>query len=155
MIFTLKKARSRWYSTETTTDADYADDIVLLTNTPTQARPLLLSLEYMCFNQKRDFSLNSGSLKLEDKFMYLRSNISSTEKDINMQLAKAWTAIDWLSVIWKSELSDKIKYNFFQAAVESILLYGCTTWMLTKHIEKKLDRNCKRMLWAIRNKSWK
>ena len=37
----------------------------------------------------------------------------------------------------------------------SILLYGCTTWMLTKRIEKKLDSNCKRMLQAILNKSWK
>ena len=37
----------------------------------------------------------------------------------------------------------------------SILLYGYTTWMLTKHIEKKLDGNSKRMLWAIMNKSWK
>ena len=36
----------------------------------------------------------------------------------------------------------------------SILLYGCTTWMLTKRIEKKLDSNCTRMLQAILNKSW-
>ena len=31
----------------------------------------------------------------------------------------------------------------------SILLLGCTTWTLTKRIEKKLDRNCIRMLQAI------
>ena len=43
----------------------------------------------------------------------------------------------------------------FQAAVVSILLCGCSKWTLTKHIEKKLDRNCTRMLWAILNKSWK
>ena len=30
--FTLKKARSRQYPTETITDADYADDIALLAN---------------------------------------------------------------------------------------------------------------------------
>ena len=35
----------------------------------------------------------------------------------------------------------------------SILLYGCTTWMLTKCMEKKLDGNCTRMLWAVLNKS--
>ena len=35
-----------------------------------------------------------------------------------------------------------------------ILLYGCTTWMLTKRLEKKLDGNYTRMLWAILNKSW-
>ena len=38
------------------------------------------------------------------------------------------------------------KHSFFQAAVVSILLYGCTTWMLTKWLEKKLDGNYTRML---------
>ena len=42
---------------------------------------------------------------------------------------------------------------FFQAAVVSILLYGCTTWTLTKRLEKKLDGNYTRMLRAILNKS--
>ena len=44
--------------------------------------------------------------------------------------------------------------SFFQAAVTSILLYGCTTWTLTKRLEKKLDGNYTRMLRAILNKSW-
>ena len=35
-----------------------------------------------------------------------------------------------------------------------ILLYGCTTWTLTKRLEKKLDGNYTRMLRAILNKSW-
>ena len=87
--------------------------------------------------------------------MYLRSSISSTENGINMRLSKAWTAINRLSIIWKSNLSNKIKYNFFQAGVISSLLYECTTSMLTKHIEKKLNRNCTRMLQAILNISWK
>ena len=39
--------------------------------------------------------------------------------------------------------------------VVSILLYGCTTWTLTKRLEKKLDGNYTRMLWAILNKSWR
>ena len=47
-----------------------------------------------------------------------------------------------------------MKHSFFQAAVVSILLYGCTTWTLTKQLEKKLDGNYTRMLWAILNKSW-
>ena len=37
----------------------------------------------------------------------------------------------------------------------SILLYGCTTWTLTKQMEKKLDGNYTRMLRAILNKSWR
>ena len=47
-----------------------------------------------------------------------------------------------------------MKRGFFQAAVVSILLYGCTTWTLTKRLEKKLDGNYTRMLRAILNKSW-
>ena len=78
--------------------------------------------------------------------MYLGSSISSTESDINMHLAKTWTAVNSLSIIWKSDLSDKLKRNFFPAAVVSILLYECTTWRLRKCIEKKLDRNYARML---------
>ena len=47
-----------------------------------------------------------------------------------------------------------MKPSFFQAAVVSILLYGCTTWTLTKRLEKKLEGNYTRMLGAILNKSW-
>ena len=65
-------------------------------------------------------------------FTYLGSSVESTEKDIETRLAKAWTAINRLSIIWKSDLTDKMKRSFFQAAVTSILLYGCTTWTLTK-----------------------
>ena len=64
-------------------------------------------------------------------------------------------AIDRLSIIWKSDLTDKMKRSFFQAAVVSILLYGCTTWTLTKRLEKKLAGNYTRMLRAILNKSWR
>ena len=110
----------------------------------------------MCYNQTGDIStLDGTSLKLVDKLTYLGSSVSSTEKDIETRLTKAWTAIDRLSVIWKSDLTDKMKRSFFQAAVVSILLYGCTTWTLTKWLEKKLDCNYARMLRAILNKSWR
>ena len=65
----------------------------------------------------------------------------------------AWTAIGKLSIIWKSDLTDKMKRSFFQAGFMSILLYGCTNWTLTKRLEKKLDDNYTRMLRAILNKS--
>ena len=58
-------------------------------------------------------------------------------------------------IIWKSDLTDKMKRSFLQAAVVSIVLYGCTTWTLTKRLEKKLDGNYTRMLRAILNKSWR
>ena len=93
-------------------------------------------------------------LKLVDKFTYLGSSVVSTKKDIDTRLTKAWTAINRLSIIWKSDQTDKMKRSFFQAAVVSILLYRCTTWTLTKRLEKKLDGNYTRMLQAILNKSW-
>ena len=108
--------------------------------------------EYMCYNQTGDISTLDGTpLKLVDKFTYLGSSVASTEKDINTRLTKAWTAINRLSIIWKLDLTDKIKRSFFQAAVTSILLYGCTTWTLTKRLERKLDGNYTRMLRAILN----
>ena len=106
----------------------------------------------MCYNQTGDITtLDGASLKLVDKFTYLGSSVSSTEKDIDTRLMKAWTAIDRLSIVWKSNLTDKMKRSFFQAA---ILLYGCTTWTLTKRLKKKLDGNYTRMLRALLNKSW-
>ena len=110
----------------------------------------------MCFNQRDDISTLKGDpLKLVDKFIYLGSSISSTENDINARLTKACTAIDGLSAIWKSDLTDKIKHSFFQAAVVSIQLYGCITWTITKHIMKNLDGNYTKILRAILNKSWR
>ena len=142
--FKLTKERSRRYPAKTITDADNADDIALLANTPAQAETLLPSLEraaagigfhvnshkteYMCFSLTSDVSTQNGTpLKLVDKFTYLGSRVTSTETDINTRLAKSWAAIDSLSVIWQSDLTDKIKNSFFQVAVVSILLYKCTT----------------------------
>ena len=120
--FMLKKARSRRYHAQTITDAGYADDVALSANTPALPECLQHSLEkaaggigfhvnthkteYMCFNQnqKSDIStLTGSSLKLVDKITYLRSSVSSTENNINTRLAKAWSAIDNLSVVWKSD----------------------------------------------------
>ena len=140
-------------------------------NIPNQAERLLHSLEraatgiglhvnaqkteYMRYNQTGNIStLDGTSLKLVDKFTYLGSSVSTTEKDIDTWLTKAWTAINRLSIIWKSDLTDKMKCSFFQAVVVSILLYGCTTWTLTKRLGKKLDGNYTRMQRAILNKSW-
>ena len=100
------------------------------------------------------FGRVEGQYTTVDKFTYLGSSVLSTENDINTRLAKALTAINRLLVIWKSDLTDKIK-SFFQAAVVSILLYRFTTWMLTKCMEKKLNNNYTIMLQTILNKSWR
>ena len=114
--FEQTKKRRRIYTAKTITDADYADDIAILANTANHAKTLLHNMEraaagiglhvnahkteYMCNNQTGDIStLGGSSLKLVDKFTYLGSSVSSTEKDIDTWLTKAWKAIDRLSVI--------------------------------------------------------
>ena len=103
-------------------------------------------------NQKKKAKKKLFTIKL----LLLKENQYFEKRGINdTRLTKAWTAIDRLSIIWKSDLTDKMKRSFFQAAVTSILLYGCTTWTLTKRLEKKLDGNYTRMLRVILNKSWR
>ena len=103
--FEMTRKRSRRYPAKTITNADYNDDIAILANTPNQAETLLHSLEqaaagiglhvkahkteYICYNQTGNIStLDRTSLKLVDKFTYLGSSISSTEKDIDTWLTK-------------------------------------------------------------------
>ena len=98
----------------------------------------------MCFSRERaKYTLNGGFLTLVDNFTYLSSSVSSTESNVNIRPAKAWTAIDGVSIVWESYLSEKY---FFQAADMSVLLYGCTPRTLSKRPEKKLDANSTRML---------
>ena len=105
------------YLAETITDADYTEDLLLLTNISTQTEFLQLSLEqvprgiglylesdkteFMCFKENGTIStLNGKPLKLVHLFTYLRGNISSTENDVNICMSKAWNTIDKLSIIW-------------------------------------------------------
>ena len=46
-----------------------------------------------------------------------------------------------------------MKWEFFQAITFSVLLYGRTTWTLTKCLDKKLGRNYTKMLCFIMYKS--
>ena len=84
--FTLAKARSRRYSAQAITDPDYADDIAVLTNSPTQAEsvrggrwhspPWERRQEFLCFNQRGDISTeNHVSLKLVVKFSEAASHL--------------------------------------------------------------------------------
>ena len=66
----------------------------------------------------------------------------------NIQLAQTWITIYKLSIIWKSDLANKIKHYFFQR----FCFAYTTVWI---HRMKKLYMFYKRMLGAVLNKSWK
>ena len=106
-------------------DTYYADDIALLANSSAKAENLGTSgtwhrppcqrrqREHMCFNQRGNIStLKSGPLKIVDKLTYRRKSVSSTENDINTRLSKAWAIVARISIIWNSDLTDKIKQFF-------------------------------------------
>ena len=61
--------------------------------------------EFMCFNQDAViFTLNGKHLKIVDQFIYLGSDISSTESDVNIHIGEELTAIDRILTISKSDL---------------------------------------------------
>lgn len=170
--FTLTKSRSSRYPAEIITDVDYADDLALLSDTIDEATELLHLVEtaaseiglyinsgkteFIAYNQNGAIKSKSGHLiKCVNDFSYLGSNIRSTKKDIDIRKAKAWKALDGLTVIWKSSLSDHLKRGFFRAVVESVLTYGSSTWTLTRQQEKSLDGTYTRLLRAALNVSWK
>ena len=104
---------------------------MLLANTPTQAETLLHNLKWAAAG----IGLHVNGNKTEYMCFNQRGDISKLNG---------------------SSLKLEVKFTiFFQAAVVSILLYECTTWTLTKLMEKKLDSNYTRMLQAILNKSWR
>ena len=72
---------------------------------------------------KEPTNLSGNSLKLVDKFTHHSSSILSTENDVNICIANF-------------DLSSKIKQDIFQVVSVSILLYGYTTWILTKYMKK-------------------
>ena len=85
--FQLTKRRSKRYPAKTITDADYADDLALLANTPNQAETLLHSLEraaagiglhvnankteYMCYNQTGNICHTRRSLSETSQQIHL------------------------------------------------------------------------------------
>ena len=102
--------------------------------------PHLMNTEYMCFNQKGDISTrNDSSLKLihlpRKQWIFSRGRhhlVTRKSMDHNR------LAIGLMEV--RPDRSNKTQF-FFQEAVLSILLCGCTTLMLTKRMEKKLMVN--------------
>ena len=80
----------------------------------------------------------------------------STAKDVSSSIGmQAWIALNNLSTIWKSTANLRLNRNFFRATVETVLLYGSVTWILTKKLENKLDGTYISILRYILNKSWR
>ena len=87
-------------------------------------------------------------------FNYLGSKIISSENDIQVRIGSAWSALNKLTPIWKSNLDVSIKREFFRATVESVLTYSSQAWTLTKSLENKLNGAYTRILCAALIVHW-
>ena len=169
--FTLRKQQSRRYPAEMLTDADFADDLALLSGKIGNAEKLLNILEtaavsvglYMNTTKTKFIAVNTEGtitaqngcdLEQVNDFNYLGSKIISSENDIQVRIGSAWSALNKLTPIWKSNLDVSIKREFFRATVEYVLTYSSQAWTLTKSLENKLNGAYTRMLRAALNAHW-
>ena len=81
-------------------------------------------------------TLYNKPVKFVYHFKYIGSSVSSTGSDVNIRWEKVCTIIDGLSIIWKFNLSDRIKQEFFQVVAVSVLLYHLDT---SEALGEKLD----------------
>ena len=92
------------------------------------------------------------SLKLVGQFPYLSCNISSIETGFNISTRKVWTSIDIWTIIWKYDLSDKIKGCFFPSCNRISIIVWLHQLYSNRTFDKNLDGNYSRLLRAILNK---
>ena len=171
LSFTLRKQLSRRYPAEMLTDADFADDLALLSDKIGNADKLLKILEtaaasvglqmnttktkFIAVNTEGTITAqNDCDLEQVNDFNYLVSKIISSENDIQVRIGSAWSTLNKLIPIWKSNLDASIKREFFRATVESVLTYSSQAWTLAKSLENKLNGAYTRMLRAALNVHW-
>ena len=68
-------------------------------------------------------------LEIIDDYNYIGAWVASAKRDIGIRRAKAWKALHNLKKVWKSNLANQMKHQFFVAT--SVMLYGSEVWTLT------------------------
>ena len=166
--FTLRKQLSRRYPAEMLTDADFDNVLVILSDKIRNAEKLLKILEtavasvglYMNTTKTKLIAVNTEGiitaqngcdLKQVKDFNYLDSKVISSENDIQMRIGSAWSTLNKLTPIWRSNLDVSIKREFFKTTVESVLTYSLQAWTLTRSLESKLNGAYTRILRAALN----
>ena len=171
--FQLRKRKSRRVPPITITDMDFADDIALVSEGIKEDQEMLTQVEksakrvgqsmntgktkYTNYNTIQQFEIKAidvSNLKRFEDFKYLGAWIDNSENDLKIRKALAWRTCHQMRNIWKSTISRKMKLRLMRTTVESVLLYGCETWTLTKKLLKQLDGTYTRILRMILNVHW-
>ena len=105
--------------------------------------------EIVNINPDSDYQVKSTTgkhIKITSNFKYLGSQIPDSFTDFKYRKAQAWDAMNKLDKVWKSRITRKVKIRFFQACVESILLYGSETWTVSAELKARIDGCYTRLL---------
>ena len=170
--FVYKKRSSTRHPDQVINDLDFADDIVLLENSIEMANEQLRILnkeackvgltineektEVMMFNipDNEDVFLDGRKLKRVDDFKYLGAMMASTKNELKRREAQAWGAFASLKKIWSAaHLPLRLRADIFEAAVVSIFLYGCESWIVKPEMERHINSfgtTCYRQMLGIK-----
>ena len=98
-----------------------------------------------------EIKINNDTLKIVEKFKYLSAIID--DEGIIARTENTITALSKLNVIWYDKsLQLNLKIRLMQSLVNSIFLYACETWKLTKELHgriRALEMRCLRKLMNI------
>ena len=100
-------------------------------------------------------SLNGHTLTCVDNFKYIGVHVPNSAYDFDKRKALAWSAINKLDRIWKSDLNKGLKMSLFRACIESILLYNSETWTITQAMKTKIDGLYTKLPRRALNISWR
>ena len=99
-----------------------------------------------------EIKINNEPLKVVDSFKYLGAIIDDkcSKADILARTGQTIAALSRLNVMWYDKtLKLKLKIRLLQSLVNSIFLYACETWTITKELQRKittLEIRCLRRL---------
>ena len=166
----------QWTPTTQLHDLDFADDIVLLTQSFAHLQEKTAKVEEEA--AKQGLKINVGKtktlrlghkhatpIKIGDEvaedvstFTYLGSVIAQSggaEEDVEARIRKAQTAFSMLNTVWRSNLiRRKTKLRIFNSNVKSVLLYGSETWLMTEKLRARLQTFINKCLRKVMRIFW-
>ena len=143
-------------------DQQYADDISWITNKEErkneirkQVPPILKEKNLQVNDSKtEEYEIKRGGDENWKKCKYL-GTLLDTESDINRRKILALAAFKQLSHIFNNKkVSEEVKLRLLRSHVESIFLYNCEIWTITKALEDIIDTFQRVLYRKIFNITW-
>ena len=151
----------------------FADDIVLLAETPTKLEDMIHSLDQesskiglemnasktkvMTNSNKVPIRSRGNNIEYVNSYIYLGKQVSfsrsSNEEEIERRISITWKKFWSLKEILKGNYDLSMKKIVLDTCLLPCLLYGCQTWAYTKKVKQKIrttQRSMERSILQIR-----